>query len=183
MNHTDDCAVHSPTLRPCSCGLETRMRDEITALRERAERAERDAGGTGIYVASRASIPERSAMWRAYRADGVPIVSTWIDEAGEGETACYVDLWDRITSEISGSAALILYAEPNDFPLKGALIEVGIAIGMCKPIIACLPRVQLTGDTLRPVGSWIKHRLVARNDSITDAIFAALAAQSTGNKI
>lgn len=34
-SHTADCAVHSPTLRPCSCRLETR-------LRERAQKAEAD---------------------------------------------------------------------------------------------------------------------------------------------
>ena len=38
----------------------------------------------GIYVASRVS---RAEMWRGYRDEGgVPIVSTWIDEAGDGET-------------------------------------------------------------------------------------------------
>jgi Lar family restriction alleviation protein len=31
--HKNDCAVHSPTLRPCSCGLETKMRSEIDRLR------------------------------------------------------------------------------------------------------------------------------------------------------
>lgn len=33
--HTHDCSVHSPTLRPCSCGLETRLR----TIAERAEAA------------------------------------------------------------------------------------------------------------------------------------------------
>ena len=31
--HTDSCAVHSPTLRPCSCELETKLKDIITQLR------------------------------------------------------------------------------------------------------------------------------------------------------
>ena len=36
--HADSCAVHSPTLRPCSCGLETRLRASLlTAERERDE--------------------------------------------------------------------------------------------------------------------------------------------------
>lgn len=52
-----------------------------------------------IYVASRASIPARSQMWRDFRASGHRI------------------------------SAVILYAETGDFPLKGALIECGIALG------------------------------------------------------
>lgn len=45
-----------------------------------------------IYVASRASIPERGAMWRRFRAQGVPITSSWIDEDGEGQTADFREL-------------------------------------------------------------------------------------------
>ena len=33
--HTNECAVHSPILRPCSCGLETRLRDLLTAANAR----------------------------------------------------------------------------------------------------------------------------------------------------
>lgn len=57
-----------------------------------------------IYVASRASIPERGAMWRHYRSRGVPIISSWIDEDGEGETSDFTLLWMRIESEIAESA-------------------------------------------------------------------------------
>lgn len=123
-----------------------------------------------VYIASRASVPERSALWRSYRGAGVPITSTWIDEAGEGETGNYFELWDRITAEITAADRLVLYAEPDDFPLKGALIEAGIAIGMGKPVIVCLPGVELAGRTMRPIGSWIAHRLVTRNDDIAQAL-------------
>lgn len=55
----------------------------------------------GIYVASRASIPERNAMWRHYRdVHKIPIISSWIDEAGEGQTDDFSKLWIRIISEI-----------------------------------------------------------------------------------
>lgn len=43
MTHTDDCAVHSPTLRPCSCGLETRLRAELQEARAEVERLKRSA--------------------------------------------------------------------------------------------------------------------------------------------
>ncbi len=39
--HAKDCKVHEPTLRPCSCGLETRMRQLIAY--QSAAIAERDA--------------------------------------------------------------------------------------------------------------------------------------------
>ena len=54
----------------------------------------------GIYVASRASVPARGAMWRRLRSEGWPIVSTWIDEDGEGQTDDFSDLWERIHREV-----------------------------------------------------------------------------------
>ncbi len=124
-----------------------------------------------IYIASRASIPERSAMWRRFRdQEGVDLTSSWIDEAGEGETASFAELWDRIECEIAGSTRLVLYAEQDDFPLKGALIEVGMALGMGKSVTVCLPGVRLDGHTHRPIGSWIECRRVSRCDDIRAAL-------------
>lgn len=111
----------------------------------------------GIYVASRASIPERGAMWRASRAAGHPIISSWIDEDGVGATEDFGDLWDRIRREVTGATAIILYAEPEDFPLKGAYVEVGMALAASVPVYAVLPRVALEPRTMRPVGSWLAH--------------------------
>lgn len=125
---------------------------------------------SGIYVASRASVPARSAMWRALRSEGWPIISTWIDEAGEGETADFGDLWWRITTEIFMAEKLVLYAESSDFPLKGALIEAGIAIGLGKPVVVCLPGIVLHERSMAPIGSWIAHRNVRRIDRISDAL-------------
>jgi hypothetical protein len=131
-----------------------------------------NAEAKGLYVASRATIPERSAMWRKLREQGVPINSTWIDEAGDGETACFTELWERITSEISRSAALILYAEASDFPLKGALTEAGIAIGMGKQVAVVTPGVTYEARSMRPIGSWVSHPLVTRFDTVEDALAA-----------
>jgi hypothetical protein len=122
-----------------------------------------------IYVASRASIPERPGMWRVLRdAHHWPINSTWIDEAGPGETADFGELWQRILAEITASCGVLLYAEPGDFPLKGALIEVGIALGLGKRVAVVLPRVTLDADS-RPVGSWIWHPKARICDTVEEA--------------
>lgn len=123
-----------------------------------------------IYIASRASIPERAARWRDYRARGVLITSSWIDEDGEGQTASFTKLWARIQAEIARSDRLVLYAESDDFPLKGALIEAGIALGLTRKVTVCLPGVELQSRTFRPIGSWIAHPLVVREDDIDRAL-------------
>lgn len=107
-----------------------------------------------IYVASRASIPERSQMWREMRASGYPIVSTWIDEAGPGQTSDMSALWSRIENEIRSCSGLILYVERGDLPLKGAFVECGMAIAMGRPVaVVCRePEAYL--------GSWLKHPCV-----------------------
>lgn len=112
---------------------------------------------SGIYVASRASLPARPAMWRGYRDRGFPIISSWIDEAGEGETASLGDLWRRIDREIDAASVLVLYAEREDFPLKGAYIEVGMALARDIPVLCAFPGVLLDPRSARPVGSWLHH--------------------------
>lgn len=130
---------------------------------------------TKFYTASRASLPERPAMWRKLRDGGVKITATWIDEAGEGETACMTDLWRRIDYEVRSADFLILYAEPDDFPLKGALIEVGMAIGNGKRVLVVVPGVELEPRSLRPLGSWAMHPLVTFHHTIRHALDHAYA--------
>jgi hypothetical protein len=128
-----------------------------------------------FYVASHASLPERPAMWRDLRDRGVKITSSWIDEAGEGETVCMTDLWQRIIYEVGESDALILYVEAGDFPLKGALIEVGAALGMGKRVMVVAPGVALERPSMRPLGSWAAHGLVTLHPSIRHALTHARA--------
>lgn len=122
-----------------------------------------------VYVASRASKPERPEMWRRLRAEGYPINSSWIDEAGEGESSDLGELWARIVKEITEADGLILYAEYEDFPLKGALVEVGIALGLGKPVVVVLDGFDPEVRTYRPVGSWMAHNGVGRVPSIRAA--------------
>jgi hypothetical protein len=124
----------------------------------------------GIYVASRASVPERPQMWRNLRDHaGYDIVSTWIDEAGPGETESMADLWWRVASEIASCDRLVLYVEPDDFPLKGALVEIGIAIGCGKPVYVVAPGVKLDAS-YRPIGSWLCHPGVTQVSDLTFAL-------------
>lgn len=106
-----------------------------------------------LYVASRASLPQRPQMWRSLRAEGWRIASTWIDEAGVGETENFADLWRRVEDELRAADGLILYAERDDFPLKGALVEVGMALGMRKPVAVVLNGPPLPGAAL-PSSGW-----------------------------
>ncbi len=128
----------------------------------------------GTYIASRASISERPAEWRRLRdEEGYKITSTWIDEAGPGQTADMGELWIRIAAEVAASERLILYVEPDDFPLKGALVEVGIAIGNLIPIFVVAPRVALAPVSCRPLGAWCRHPLVRFAKSMEEALVGA----------
>lgn len=123
-----------------------------------------------VYVASRASVPERGAMWRRFRERGIPITSSWIDEDGTGQTASFSNLWERIAQEVAAANVVVLYAERDDFPLKGAFIEVGIALGLGKHVFVCLPDLGVLNDSYRPIRSWITHPLVHRIDDIEGAM-------------
>lgn len=59
---------------------------------------------SGIYVASKT---KHAHIWKRYRDLDFPIVSTWIDEAGEGETTDLSDLWIRCIREASGPGLLL----------------------------------------------------------------------------
>lgn len=122
----------------------------------------------GFYVASRASIPERGKMWREWRSSGVPVISSWIDEDGEGQTESFSELWIRIASEVRRSWGLVLYVDEGDLPLKGALVEVGIALGSGVAVHIVCPGYTSAkdGSRPRPLGSWVAHPLVRWHDSL-----------------
>lgn len=123
----------------------------------------------GVYVASRASIPARAEMWRGLRSQGWPIVSTWIDEDGPGQTKDIRKLWMRIVREVASAEGLILYVEPADFPLKGGLIEVGMALAFRIPVVVVAPSVAIDQRSGQPLGSWVHHPLVSCAESVIDA--------------
>ena len=119
----------------------------------------------GIYVASKTKYAE---MWRLLRAH-MQINSTWIDEAGEGQTASYSELATRCLNEVEKSCAVVLYCKPGDV-LKGALIEVGAALALGIPVYcvgAC--------DSLSRV--FVRHPLWRKCSSLHDATEAIRIAQ------
>lgn len=124
-----------------------------------------------IYVASRASVAMYPREWRRLRAQGWPINSTWIDEAGPGETADTGELWQRIEAEVRAARGLVLWAEAEDFPLKGAFVEVGMALGMGKPV-AVYTKHAFENSDYRPFGSWMNHPLVERCFSLNAALIS-----------
>lgn len=115
---------------------------------------------TKVYVASKSKF---GSMWKSVREPltegGVQIVSTWIDECGEGETVDFADLWMRCVTEASTCDLLVAYHEDGDV-WKGAFIEIGSALSHGVP-------VYVLG---RPPGSWVDHPLVTFAESIDDAI-------------
>lgn len=94
----------------------------------------------GIYIASKTRHADR---WLAMRDAGAPIISTWIDEAGEGQSADLHDLWSRCISESKECDTLIVYRESEDV-LKGAWVEIGAALANGVPVYA----VGLDGFTI-----------------------------------
>lgn len=97
-----------------------------------------------IYGASRV---KHAAMWRALRADGHRIVSTWIDEDTPGATLDRADLINRCLREPSESHRLVWYIEgPQDFPFKLAWGEVCCAIVAGVPVYIVAPPSVLDRD-------------------------------------
>lgn len=90
------------------------------------------SGAFGIYIASKT---KHGPRWRALRAAGEPIISTWIDEAEVGATSDWPDLWIRCVGEASCAAVTIVYAEAGEV-LKGAWVEVGAALACGRRVIA-----------------------------------------------
>lgn len=111
----------------------------------------------GTYIASRASIPERSAAWRKLRADGWAISASWIDATGDNEPDDLSELWLKIQEEVCSSERLVLYVEPEDLPLKGALVEVGMALAVGIKVFVVTPGITMDRETGRPLGSWAFH--------------------------
>lgn len=113
----------------------------------------------GIYFASKV---RHAPRWQALRDSGVPTVSTWIDEAGEGQTLDYAELSMRAIAEIGRATALLLYCEPGEI-LKGALIEAGAALANGTPVL-CVGQCGSLSRVFR------KHPLWAECDTVQAAL-------------
>lgn len=86
----------------------------------------------GVYTASKTV---HAPLWKQWRDEGVPVISTWIDEAGPGESTSLEDLWVRCVAEASRARLLVVYRESGEV-LKGAFVEVGAALASGVPVLA-----------------------------------------------
>lgn len=91
-------------------------------------------------------------MWQSLRLLGIPIVSTWIDEAGASETADRGELAQRCISEAVSAKAVLLYCEPGE-TLKGALVEVGAALAHNVPVY-CVGECEGTNSVFADHPLW-----------------------------
>ena len=109
-----------------------------------------------IYIASKAAYRPR---WREFQDKGYDIVSSWIhtdDRYTDDPTGLdYAKLWQTCENDVRKCDVLVIYSQREDH-LKGALVELGIALGLGKEIIAC-------GD-LTDKGSWMHHPRVSISD-------------------
>lgn len=83
-------------------------------------------------------------------------------------------LWMYIQEEIRQAVALVLYAEPDDFPLKGALVETGMALALNKHVFIVAPGVVIEPRSCRPIGSWMRHPAVTVCQTVEEAFLRAL---------
>lgn len=130
------------------------------------------AGGKGeekgtIYIASKTIHADR---WKTLRAEGLPIISSWIDEAGAGETGDWADLWLRCVAEASRATVTIVYREPADI-LKGAFVEAGAALASGRRIIV------VGCDEM----SFVRHPNAATAASLEEALAHAKNLLAEGN--
>jgi hypothetical protein len=109
----------------------------------------------GVYIASKTMHAHR---WIALRDSGVCTSSTWIDEAGEGETADYAELAQRCFSEIENSTALLLYCESGEI-LKGAIVEAGAALMIGVPVL-CVGVCDSLSRVFRAHPQWFDFKTV-----------------------
>lgn len=112
-----------------------------------------------VYIASQT---KHAQKWIDLRNKGLEISSTWIDQAGIGESTNLSDLAFRCIRESAEANWLILYCEEGDF-LKGALMEVGAALASDVPVL-CVGKCQSISATFQ------KHPLWFDVASMDDAI-------------
>lgn len=105
-----------------------------------------------IYIASKSI---HRPYWRAFRDLGHNIISRWIDVEDkytiDPTGLDFKELWEWCIKDVQECDVLVCYVEPGEV-LKGALIEVGVALGLGKRVV-CVGSIQ---DYLNN-GTWLNH--------------------------
>jgi hypothetical protein len=112
-----------------------------------------------IYIASKT---KWAHLWRGLRSIGVNIISTWIDEAGQGETKDKSELAVRCIRECALCDAIIVYREDGEY-LKGAFIEMGAALALDRT-------VYIVGPVLPEDNVFFAHPNIVKANSVEEAI-------------
>lgn len=120
----------------------------------------------GIYGASRV---RRAEMWRTLREQGHKIISSWIDEAGPGQSPSREDLINRCLQEAASAERIIWYVEAEDFPFKLAWGEICVGLYTGVPVFI-VAGADVTDDMLAQLP---QHSLVMRCSTIAEALAAA----------
>ena len=110
-----------------------------------------------IYVASKT---KHFKKWLAFRDAGYAINSTWLDEALPGQSKDLSDLWVRCCMEVNQAGVLVAYREKGEI-LKGAMIEIGVALSKPKPVL-------LVGDWEGM--SFLQHPTVKQISTLNEAM-------------
>lgn len=100
-----------------------------------------------IYIASKT---KHASKWILLRERGVNIISTWIDEAAPNDSKDLSDLCQRMIKECNECDAIVVYKDNDGEILKGAFLEMGIALSQQNKLI------YLVGEIL-PNGSAFTH--------------------------
>lgn len=121
---------------------------------------------TTIYTASKT---RHAPKWRRLQTLGVPVIASWLDEECPEDKSKDVipGLWVKMVEEAAGCGAVLAYFEPGEI-IKGALVEVGAALAMGKPVFVCGCKPDY--PYVKEWGSWLRHPLVTLCKDLNDAL-------------
>lgn len=136
---TDDYILNSKHTTNCS-SKEFQIPEECNCWRVEFAKhvlAKQESKKT-IYVASKTKF---APIWKKFRSEGYPIVSSWLDEADKTNSNL-TELWKKNIEESSSCGVLVYFAEiPTGITSKketvsnGGLVEVGSALSNDIPVV------------------------------------------------
>lgn len=100
-------------------------------------------------------------LWRLLRMRGWRVQPLLLDDDNtrpRDRENVLAQRWRTREGQIASSDGLILHAQPQDFPLQDALVEIGMAIGMGKPVALCIVNLMgLEGLSMELLDSLLHH--------------------------